>query len=152
MFKQIVLTVVGCCFVVNMLSAQILTIEDCYKMARANYPAIQKMELIAKTAELNLSNANRVYLPQLNISGQATYQSETVGFGDVNTGAGISFPSVSKDQYKVVAEVTQLIYDGGKTHTQKELMKVTRALDEERLETNLHAINNRINSIFFRYY
>lgn len=128
-----------------------LTPEACYQLARANYPAIRKMDLLAKTTEYDLSNANKRYLPQVTFSGQATYQSQTVSFSDAMASlpAGIALPSISKDQYRIQGEISQLLYDGGNTHEQKELIRANRALQEQHIETTLYAINNRINSLFF---
>ena len=131
-------------------SAQ-LTLEECYLLARANYPAIQKMDLVARTSEYDLQNAGKKFLPQLNFSGQATYQSQTVSFSDAlgSLPAGIALPSVSKDQYRVQGEISQLLYDGGSTRNRKDLIHAHKELQEQTLETTLYAINNRINHIFF---
>lgn len=128
-----------------------LTLEECYQLARDNYPAIKKMDLVARTAEYDLQNAGKRYLPQLNFSGQATYQSQTISFSDAlgSLPAGITLPSVSKDQYRIQAEISQLLYDGGSTQNQKELIQASRELQEQNLETSLYAINSRINHIFF---
>lgn len=130
---------------------QSLKIEDCYQLARANYPAIKKMDLIAKINVFNLKNVNKEFLPQVNFSGQATYQSETVSFPDAigSLPGGTSLPSLSKDQYKIQGEVTQLLYDGGNNRTQKDLINANKELQQQNLETNLYAINSRINNIFF---
>ena len=53
-----------------------ITLEDCYHLARENYPTVKKLDLVAKTEGYTLDNANRAYLPQVSILGQATYQSE----------------------------------------------------------------------------
>ena len=138
---------------VGLANGQSLSLEDCYRLARENYPAIKKMDLIAQTSGYDLSNASKKFLPQVTLSGQATYQSETVGFGDV-LGAlplpeGVELPSLSKDQYKIVGEVTQLLYDGGGNAHQRERIKATQEMQEQNLESSLYAINNRINTLFF---
>lgn len=136
---------------VSLASGQSLTLQECYPLAKANYPAIRKMDLIAQTAEYDLQNAQKRYLPQLNFSGQAAYQSQTVSFADAmgSLPAGIALPSISKDQYKLQGEVSQLLYDGGSTRNQKELIRANTGLQEQNLETQLYAINARINSLFF---
>jgi len=138
---------------VGLANGQSLSLEDCYRLARENYPAIKKMDLIAQTSGYDLSNASKKFLPQVTLFGQATYQSETVGFGDV-LGAlplpeGVELPSLSKDQYKIVGEVTQLLYDGGGNAHQRERIKATQEMQEQNLESSLYAINNRINTLFF---
>ncbi len=128
-----------------------LSLEECYQLAKANYPAIKKMDLIAKSGEYDIQNANKRYLPQVSFSGYATYQSQTISFSDVmgSLPGGIALPSVSKDQYRVQGEVSQLLYDGGSTKNQKDLINANKDLQEQHIETSLYAINSRINSIFF---
>ncbi|ANH84125.1 transporter [Niabella ginsenosidivorans] len=140
------------CCLAHRSSAQTdkLTLDECYRLARANYPAIKKMNLITRASAYDIQNANKRFLPQVNFSGQATYQSQTVNFSDaVGTLPGVSFPSVSKDQYRVQGEVSQLLYDGNNTRYQKELITADKDLQEQNLETGLYAIKNRINNIYF---
>ena len=127
-----------------------LTLERCYSLAKANYPAIKKMDLITKTGEYTIQNANKRFLPQISFSGQATYQSQTVSFADVvGSLPGISLPSISKDQYKIQGEISQLIYDAGNTKMQKDLIAANTALEEQTLVSSLYGINQRINSLYF---
>ncbi|HEX3386801.1 MAG TPA: TolC family protein, partial [Mucilaginibacter sp.] len=127
-----------------------LGLEECYRLARENYPAIKKLDLIAKTSDYNVDNANKKFLPQISFSGQATYQSQTINFGEA-LGAlpNIKLPVLSKDQYKVQGEADQLIYDGGANHYQKEVTRANAELQKQQLEVNLYALKQRINDIFF---
>ncbi|NIF06141.1 TolC family protein [Chryseobacterium sp. Tr-659] len=130
-----------------------LTLEECYQLAKENYPVIKKLDLITKTGEFDIQNANKKFLPQVNFSGQATYQSEVVNYGDLlgsNAAImGITPPTLSKDQYKIQGEVSQLLYDGGSTRNQKDLINANRELQVQNIETSLYSINSRINTIFF---
>ena len=45
-----------------------LQLSACQEKARANYPLIRQLALIEKTAEYNISNANKGYLPQLSVT------------------------------------------------------------------------------------
>ncbi|HEY2582833.1 MAG TPA: TolC family protein, partial [Mucilaginibacter sp.] len=122
-----------------------ISLEDCYGLARANYPAIKKMDLIAKSASFTLENANKGYLPQVSFTGQASYQSETISFPaaiGIPGSLGL-LPTISKDQYKIQGEVDQQIYDGGSTKYQKDLIKADADLQKQNLEANLYAINDR---------
>ena len=127
-----------------------LTLEDCYQLARSNFPSIKKLELISKTSEFDIENASKRFLPQVFFSGQASYQSQTVSFSDaIGTLPGIALPSISKDQYKIQGDVSQLLYDGGNIRNQKELIKANSALQEQNLEASLYTIKQRINNIYF---
>lgn len=55
------------------LAAQPLTIEKCYEKAKRNYPLVKQYDLIDKSAEYNLSNAGKSYLPQFSATGIAGY-------------------------------------------------------------------------------
>src|SRR6185295_10561373 len=84
-----------------------LTLQQAYDLARENYPAIKQKDLVRQTANLTIENLSKGFLPQLTISGQATYQSDV-------TSVPISIPGIkidepSKDQYKIQAELTQLV-------------------------------------------
>ena len=53
------------------------TLEECRSKAREHYPAIKQYDLINKAEQYNVSNAARAWIPQIVLSGQATYQSAT---------------------------------------------------------------------------
>jgi outer membrane protein TolC len=124
-----------------------LTLEACYKLATQNYPLIKQRELIRQTREYSVENASRGYLPQLSFSGQATYQSQTIAFPFKIP--GVSLPVYSKDQYKVLAEVDQTIYDGGAIRYGKDLTKAEEAIQMQNVEVDLYALKDRVNQLFF---
>lgn len=151
MINKMILTISFLLLVIGHTKGQSITIEESYRLAKANYPAIKKMDLIQKTSGYDIQNANKRFLPQISFSGQASYQSQTVSFSDALTALppGIVFPTISKDQYKVQGDVSQLLFDGGITKNQKELINANSDLQEQNLEINLYALKNRINTIFF---
>jgi len=128
-----------------------LSIEECYRLSKANFPAIKKADLIAGTSANDIQNAGKRFLPQVNFSGQATYQSQTVSFPDAlgSLPGNIALPVISKDQYKVQGEVSQLLYDGNHTKNQKALITANAAFQQQNLEVSLYTLNNRINNIYF---
>jgi outer membrane protein TolC len=133
-----------------------LTLEGCQVKAKANYPLIRQYDLIRQTEEYSLSNANKGYLPQLSFSAQATYQSDVTeipaSLGQMFsqlTGQNITIASMSKDQYKMVAELSQTIWDGGMISSQKEQIKANTELEKQKLEVDLYTINERVNQIYF---
>ncbi|MBV8327254.1 TolC family protein [Chryseobacterium sp.] len=128
-----------------------LSLEECYRLSKENYPVIRKLGMITKTADYTIENANKGYLPKISFSGQATYQSQTINFADALGSLPISasLPSLSKDQYKIQGEVDQMIYDGGSIHHQKELTKANTILQTQNIETSLYTLKQRINALFF---
>ncbi len=125
------------------MSQTSLTLEDCYQLAQKNYPLIKQRELISRSGNYTVANAAKGYLPQLNFSGQATYQSQVVTIPFPGA------PQLSKDQYKVQAEVSQTLFDGGGIHYQKELSKANTAIQQQQLEVNLYSIRDQVSQLFF---
>ncbi|WP_213189737.1 TolC family protein [Cloacibacterium caeni] len=132
----------------GLFSAQeTLTLEQCYQLARENYPLIKKQELIKKTEQYTTENALKGWLPQVNITAQATYQNDVTQFP-------VKLPNVnveplSKDQYKVFADVSQTIYDGGNIRNQKNLAKIQSEVQTIQTEVELDKLKERINQLYF---
>lgn len=133
-----------------------LTIDQCQEKARKNYPLIKQYSLIEQSEAFSISNANKGYLPQLSFSAQATYQSDVTqlptSLGQIisqMSGQSITIPVISKDQYKMVAELNQTIWDGGIISSQKDNIKAATELEKQKLEVDLYTINERVNQIFF---
>ncbi len=122
-----------------------LTLEHCWEMARKNYPLIQQKELLARSLEYTISNAQSGNLPQVSIHGQASYQSEVTRF----PGPGVLVEPLSKDQYKIYAELNQNIYDGGVIKNQNAVQSAGTLVEQQKLEVELYKIRERINQIYF---
>lgn len=129
-----------------------LSIEDCYKKAQSNYPLIKQYDLVEKTKEYNLSNANKGYLPQVMFSAKATYQSDVtqlpVDLSQMGI-QGVNIPVLSKDQYGATLDVNQTIWDGGVIKSQKESVRTSAEVEKKNIEANIYAINERVNQLFF---
>ncbi|MEP6746716.1 MAG: TolC family protein [Bacteroidota bacterium] len=127
-----------------------LTIEQCYALAKQNYPLIKKHDLIARSGTFSLENAGKLYLPQFLVTGQASYQSQTINFSDV-LGAlpGPKPPALSKDQYRIQAEINQQLYDAGNTRNQKEIIQANTAIQQQNIEVSLYTLKDRVAQLYF---
>jgi len=134
----------------SLAQTRVITLEHCYELARQNYPLIKKHDLISRSSNYSIENAGKLYLPQFSLSGQATYQSQTIDFQKaIGGGPGILLPPLSKDQYKIQAEVNQTIYDGGTVKNQQEMVRANTASQQQSLEVSLYELNDRINQLYF---
>jgi outer membrane protein len=137
----------------TLMAQQPLSLEECQTKARQHYPLIRKLGLIEKTASFTTDNVSKMFLPQLNITGQASYQSQTISFSDalgsLPLPTGISLPSVSKDQYRLQAELTQLLYDGGNAAHQRAIIRANQDVQTQSIEVALFALRDRVNQLFF---
>ena len=130
-----------------MLAHAQLTLEGCQHSAQTNYPLVRQYGLIEKAREYNLENAGKGYLPQFTLSGKATYQSDVTKLPvDV---PGIDIKSMPKDQYQVMLEVSQNIWDGGDIRSKKQLTRATSEIDRGKQEVDMYALNDRVNQLYF---
>jgi len=132
------------------MEAQGLSIETCQEKAKANYPMIKQYGLIEQTAQYNISNANKGYLPQLSLTARGTYQSAVTSIPAVlGQKLGVSLPSLAKDQYQAVLEASQVIWDGGVISSQKKITNAGTEVEKQKLEVDLYALKDRVNQLFF---
>lgn len=134
------------------LSAQV-TLEECVTLAQDNYPLIRKYDLLKQTKEVNLSDINKSWLPQINVYGQGTVQNETPSFPESLAGiisqTGATISGLNEWQYKVGADISQNIWDGGTSKTKR---KIEHAEDAERqaaMDVQLYAIRERVEDLYF---
>ncbi len=124
-----------------------LTIDSCYAKAAQNYPLVKQYALIQRSAAYSITNANKGYLPQFNIGGQATYQSEVTTLPISLPGANIT--PLSKDQYKLYGEVAQPITNMFTLKNQKDLVDANTQIEQQKTEVELYKLRERVNNLFF---
>ena len=123
------------------------TIDDCYEWSKANFPLIKQMDIIDKATQYSLSNASTGNLPQINLNGQATYQSTVTSFPiDI---PNVEVPSVGKDQYKIYGEVYQPLTNFSKVNTKKRQIEINGEIEKQRIEVDLYQLKERINQTYF---
>ena len=139
--------------VLTALTSRAQTLEECCRLAREHYPEIRQYDLIAETEQYNISNAARAWIPQVVLSGQATYQSATPtypeAFNQMIAANGLDMSGVRKDQYKVVIDVSQNIWDGGQSKANREIAEAEAAVERSRVDVSLYDLQSRIQNLYF---
>lgn len=124
-----------------------ITLEECYTLAKNNYPQIKQSDLIDKMADYNITNANMGYLPKVLFSARASYQSDVtkipfdVPFYDI--------PVLSKDQYKLTVDISQTIWDGGKIEADKEKYEAEKENNKNNLQSQLYGLRYQVAELYF---
>jgi len=124
-----------------------INLEECYRLARDNYPRLADTRRQKEISDLKMQNIGTAWNPQLNLNGQASYQSEVTKI-EVPL-PGITVPSPSKDQYKAYLDVKQTIYDGGTTSANKSLEKSGLAADLQNFEVEIYSLHDKVNQLYF---
>lgn len=134
------------------LHAQV-TLERCVELAQENYPLIQKYGLINRTQEINLSDINKGWLPQIGVYGQGTVQNAVPSFpdalSDMMSQMGTDMSGLGKLQYKVGVDVSQTIWDGGVSKSRREIARADNAERHATLDVQLYSIRERVENLFF---
>ena len=68
--KKILFTAAALAFAVNVKA---ISLEECYSLARENYPLVRQYELTEAMSRFSFENAAMGYAPKITLSGQATY-------------------------------------------------------------------------------
>ena len=124
-----------------------VTLKETQQLAKEHYPLIKRNGLIEKTQTYTLENIAKGWLPQINVVGQATYQNEVTQLPFTLPNSSVE--PLSKDQYKVYADIQQTVYDGGLISNQKKLAKIQSETEIQKNEVELDQLEERINQIYF---
>lgn len=150
--KYFLISVLGLSITLNTLLAQpnLFTLKDCWEYSREHYPLVKGKALLAQTTELNLQNVRNQWLPQLELSGQASWQNEVTHVDMGTTIPGVVFPQAPKDQYKIALDVSQTLYDGGRIKNQRKIKEISGEIDQQNIEIELYEVKQRVTELFFQ--
>lgn len=142
--KKYVIVVLCSLTTVGSSAAQVISLDSCYSLAKRNYPLAKQFDLIEKSKEYSISNANKAYLPQISVTAVGAY---------VAGMPTISMPgSETKEenvQFIGVGQINQVLWDGGATRAQKNVIKANAEVDRANIEMNLFNLRERLNQIYF---
>jgi outer membrane protein TolC len=133
------------CMLTGSVQAQ-LTLQTCQEKAKANYPLIKQYDLITKSTEYTISNANKAYLPQVNVTAIGAYIFK--GLPSITPPGGTPTES-EKAQLIGIAQINQTIWDGGATRTQKQIIKAGAEVEKASVDVSLYSIRERVNQLYF---
>lgn len=122
-----------------------VTLEQCMELARRNYPQIRQLDLIDEAAGYDIASVSKSWLPHLSLSGKASYQSDVVEMPFEIEGFSFDLPH---DQYSLIGEISQTIWDGGAAKSQKELYSSGAEVQKNQLEVSVYSINDRVAQVY----
>jgi len=128
---------------ISVFSQQQITLDECYELVTKNYPLVKKTALLEKQNKIDIAIIDTEKLPQINLSAQATYQSDVIGLPI----ATIIPPN--NDQYRANITATQLIYADGIIAAKKEVKKAALKTAKKQVEVNLYLLKKQVNQLYF---
>jgi len=149
----------------NVFCQKYLTLDECQRLAGENYPLIAQYHLLDAAAEYTLNNISSVYLPQIQLIGQATYQTAVTqlklkpeiqnyinqlnNYLHTNLSTETFIETMPKDQYKAYLEATQLIWDGGQSAAGKRTARASAEVEKQKVTVSMYAIKQKISDLYF---
>jgi outer membrane protein TolC len=128
-----------------------ITLDHCYRQAELCYPLRMQLDMLGNSNTLKVENLNKNYLPQVNLNGGISIQSDVTEVA-IELPQGLpelSMPTLSKDWYKITLDVNQVIYDGNVTRYQKQIESFNLQADRKAVEIELYKLKERINQFYF---
>tara|TARA_R110001592_G_scaffold64224_2_gene197510 strand:- start:1897 stop:3141 length:1245 start_codon:yes stop_codon:yes gene_type:complete len=122
---------------------QTISLEDCQQFISENYPLLKQSKTFIKQNEFDTEILNSAKLPQFNLDGQLTYQSDVIS---------VPIPgstSLNKDQYKTTISVNQLIFNGGLIDANKQLKTAQLKTKQQQLTVQMYALKKQVNQLYF---
>ena len=125
-----------------------LSVQQCRNMAARSNPLEQKNALAASMYNLHNDNIDANYLPRISFSGQASWQTDVFALPFDNP----LFPiiKIPKDQYRLTADVSQKIWDGGFDKQQRAQREIERDLAMAQTAVDVYAVRETVTDLFFR--
>lgn len=130
-----------------------VTLSQCLSAAEENYPLIKKYDLLTATESVDLSDINKGWLPRLGLYAQGTAQNVVPSFpstlSDVMQKMGGEVKGLGKLQYKVGLDVSQTLWDGGASKSQRDIARRQTEVNRARLDVEIYGIRQRVESLYF---
>lgn len=132
---------------INILAQKPPSPTECYNRMVNNYPLLKQKNYIEQIRDYSTGNVWKSYFLQVIISGQVGYRSDVTSLPA--SIPGIKIESLAREQYKIFADATQKIYDGGVAGAQVGIQKTIALVDDSKIEIELIRLKERINQIYF---
>lgn len=127
---------------------QKFSLQQCLQEAVKHFPTQKQFQLNQSKYALEENNIKKNYLPQLNLNGQASYQSDVTKV-PIPPIPGFDMPVISKDWYKINFDLDQLIWDGGLTKRQKQVQTADYKISDQQVKIKTFTLKKQVNILYF---
>jgi outer membrane protein TolC len=144
MYKRFFLSLIVVCIFITSRAQQIITLEELIQKAEQNYPATKQKDYVKDLGKENDKILDIGLYPQVNVAGQATYQSEVTKFEI----PGSAFPTIPKDNYNMGVDLRFPLTEFGIVKTKKQIEQARTNLNVSQLDVELQRIRERVTNTF----
>ena len=127
---------------------QKFTLQQCLQEAVKHFPTQKQLSLNQNKHILQENNIKKNYLPQLNLNGQASYQSDVTKV-PIPPIPNFEMPVISRNWYKINFDLDQIIWDGGITKSKQQLETVDYKISDQQVKIKTFALKKQVNIMYF---
>lgn len=134
------------------LAQEQVTLAQLQSLAKDNYPLLRQKQMYTEIGSNKVKQLNSNFLPQVLVTGQATYQSEV-------TELNIPIPGVvgggfkqKPDQYAFGVELKENILDYGAVKTQKNIERQSSDLQSQQVDADMIKVKQQVNQLYGNIY
>lgn len=142
---KILLNILVPLWAISSFAQETLSLQTCYDLVQKNYPLAKQTSLLEHQNALDQEVISKSQLPQLDLSAQATYQSDVTEVPIPNS----NITPLNKDQYRATLTMNQLIYNGGLIEASSDLKNTQLQAKTKQVEVNLYQLKQRVNQLYF---
>ncbi len=119
-----------------------VTLEECFNLAKSNHALSSVSAQYESIFNLSSQILRTAWYPGADLAGTYLYNSDVIEM------AG-PFPSMPRNQYKVTAEISQLIYDGGLARKAELYEEAGKVISQQKNEVEIYRIRERVIATYF---
>ena len=134
-----------CSFQANAQS--VISLDVLYDALKSHHPAHNLYDLQKSINDQQKKINKESHLPQANVTGQATWQSEVTKIPF--SFPGIDIPTPPKDQYRAVLELSQSLYDGGTSKSMLKQIEEQGNLDLANTDLTIYSMKENICKAYY---
>lgn len=128
-------------------AGEVLDLTTCRQWAKENSPLRRQTSLLQTTREVRETMIRTSSLPQFQLAGQASYQSDVFALPfEIPT---METPEIPRFQFNVSLNLQQKIYDGGQTAHAVEMAKWDEKIQHQQTAVDLNKLDELINGLYF---
>lgn len=127
------------------------TLNDLIRSAYAKYPYANQLDLAKRQKDESGKVIDSKWLPQLSASGKTSYQSEVSSISipeSIKKNFGLNIRGGKDLQYQGELSISQLLYDGGISSTQKKLSQINGDIQVYQIKSSMLQVENMVDDLF----
>lgn len=134
----------------GLLAQQTLRLEDCIEWSSAHSPLAEQLRLYNANYNTQVSVLKKSNLPQLEVNGQASWQSEVTSISlPDNLPFNFNITPPPQDQYRLTLDARQSLWDGGLNKAQRDVQEAQYMTERYQNQVDQYQLSDRVQQLYF---